>query len=292
MIVELRLVNYQGDLITLSKDHEDFPAVLVSLGAFGVVYQFTLQIEPTFNVAQMVYRDLPLIELKNHFKEIMAAGYSVSLFTKWDKIVDEAWVRKQQVDKEKDISFEEELFGAKTAKEQLLYYGRNRNNIVTEQLGLIGFWYERLPLFKIGVELATKNELQSEYFIPIEHASEAISQIEKIQHIISPYLVTSEIRTVSEDNIWMSPCYNKTVVAIHSTWIYDYENVIKAINLMEEQLASFKPVPHWGKLFTLGSEVIKLGYPKYVHWKQLVEKYDPFGKFRNEFLNSLFWNEQ
>ena len=30
--------------------------------------------------------------------------------------------------------------------------------------------------------------------------------------------MTSEVRTIAADNLWMSPCYQQACVAIHFTW--------------------------------------------------------------------------
>jgi alditol oxidase len=54
--------------------------------------------------------------------------------------------------------------------------------------------------------------------------------------------------------------------------------------LMEEQLASFNPIPHWAKLFTMSPAVVQSRYEKLADFKQLVARHDPEGKLRNEFL--------
>jgi len=289
--VEIKLVNFEGNLITISKEHEDFPAVVVSLGAFGVVYQFTIQLQPIFYIAQAVYKTLPLIQLKENFNQIMSAGYCVNFFTNWvnPRQIDQIWVKKLVLDKEKEIIFEPELFGAQIYTEQVNVYDAGAPDECTVQLGKTGVWYERLVLFNVGLAPLTKSELQSEYFISLEYAYEVLNSISEIHHIISPYLQQTEIRTVAADDLWMSPCYKKSVICFHTTWKYDYDNVIKCIQLMEEKLSPFNPIPHWGKLFTLQPSAIQKCYPKLNEWKQLVEKYDPNGKFRNEFLTSLLW---
>ena len=37
----------------------------------------------------------------------------------------------------------------------------------TEQMGVPGPWYERLPHFKMGFKPSTGKELQAEYFVPL-----------------------------------------------------------------------------------------------------------------------------
>ena len=41
---------------------------MVGLGALGVVFRITLDIQPAYKVRQYVYEDLPLAELKNSFR--------------------------------------------------------------------------------------------------------------------------------------------------------------------------------------------------------------------------------
>jgi len=60
-------------------------SIVVNLGALGVVTRVTLDVQPTFVMRQDVYLNLPTAQVKDHFEDIVAAGYSVSLFTDWQK---------------------------------------------------------------------------------------------------------------------------------------------------------------------------------------------------------------
>jgi xylitol oxidase len=55
--------------------------------------------------------------------------------------------------------------------------------------------------------------------------------------------------------------------------------------MIEEKLALFDARPHWGKLFTMSPERLKSLYKKLPDFRELLEKYDPNGKFRNDFLD-------
>jgi xylitol oxidase len=136
----------------------------------------------------------------------------------------------------------------------------------------------------MGFTPSTGKELQSEYFVPVEYAYEAMMAIEKLHEKISPHLFISEIRTIRADNFWMSPCYKKTCVAFHTTWKQESDIVMGLLPVMEEQLAPFNPIPHWAKLSTMSPATRQSGFEKLNEFKQLVAKYDPNGKFRNEFL--------
>ena len=151
-------------------------------------------------------------------------------------------------------------------------------------MGVPGPWYERLPHFKMGFTPSTGKELQAEYFVPMEHGYEAMMAVEKLHEKISPHLFISEIRTIAADGLWMSPCYKKDCVSLHTTWKQDWNTVIELLPLMEEQLAPFNPRPHWAKLFTITPSVLQSRIEKLDDFKDLVKLHDPNGKFSNDFL--------
>jgi xylitol oxidase len=128
-------------------------------------------------------------------------------------------------------------------------------------------------------------ELQSEYFVPREHAWRAIKAMEALHERIAPHLFVSEIRTVAADDLWMSPCHGRACVALHTTWKPDGDAVATLLPLIEEKLAPLGAVPHWGKLFTMAPAVVQSRYPKLADFRELVRHHDPAGKFRNEFLD-------
>jgi xylitol oxidase len=282
----IEFVNAAGEVVTLSKqkDGDAFYGAVVGLGALGVVTKITLDLLPTFDMKQVVYRNLPLQELKHNFDDIQSRGYSVSLFTDWkNKNINEVWI-KSRVEKGDVAASDLELYGARPATQNMHPVEDQSAENVTEQMGIPGPWYDRMAHFKMGFTPSTGKELQSEYFVPIEHAYAAMMAIEELHEKISPHLFISEIRTINADNFWMSPCYKKTCVAFHTTWKQDVDTVMGLLPLMEAQLAPFNPIPHWAKLFTMSPAVVQSKYEKLTDFKQLVARHDPDGKFRNEFL--------
>ena len=55
--------------------------------------------------------------------------------------------------------------------------------------------------------------------------------------------------------------------------------------LIEKELSPFHVRPHWGKLFTISPADLRSRYPRLRDFVELCAKYDPHGKFRNDFLN-------
>jgi xylitol oxidase len=281
----IEFVNASGDIVVLSKkkDGDQFFGAVVGLGALGMVTKVTLDLLPTYNMKQVVYRNLPMSELQKNFEDLQSKGYSVSLFTDWkNKNINEVWIKKLISDT--DTPAPPELYGAKLATQNIHPVEDQSAENVTEQMDVAGPWYERLPHFKMGFMPSVGKELQSEYFVPIEHAYEAMMAMEKLHEKISPHLFISEIRTIREDNFWMSPCYKRTSVALHTTWKQEVDTVMGLLPLIEEQLAPFNPRPHWAKLSTIAPSVLQSRYEKLSDFKQLVKQHDPDGKFLNEYL--------
>ncbi len=284
----LEIVSAVGDIVKLSRkqDGEAFRGAVVGLGALGVVTKVTLDIQPAFMMRQYVYENLPLAEMKNHFDAIEANAYSVSLFTDWqNERISEVWIKSRD-EKGKAFQATPEFFGAKPATKNLHPIAELSAENCTEQMGVPGPWFERLPHFRMGFTPSAGKELQSEYFVPRRHAVEAILAIERLRDQISPHLLISEIRAIAADNLWLSPCYEQPSVSIHFTWKQDWPAVRNLLPVIEKELAPFKARPHWGKLFTTPPEEFKASYQRLPDFIQLSKKYDPQGKFRNEFLNT------
>lgn len=281
----MEMVTADGEVVKLSreKDGEKFNAAVVHLGALGVVTKVTLDVQPTFSMRQYVYENLPLSQLKANFDKIEASGYSVSLFTNWaSEAITEVWVKQ----KLSDPTFpDKEFFGAKLATKNMHPIPELSAENCTEQMGVPGPWYERMPHFKMGFTPSSGKELQTEYFVPRKNAVDAILAISKMGSQISPHLFTSEVRTIAADNLWLSPCYKQDSVAIHFTWKQDWPAVSKLLPVIEKELAPFNPRPHWGKLFTVSPGLLEKRYEKLPEFRELAAQMDPKGKFHNAFLN-------
>jgi xylitol oxidase len=286
-VAALELVTANGELLTLSreKDGEHFLGAIVHLGSLGVVTSVTLNLLPTFQVAQSVYEHLSLDHLKDHFEEIFSSGYSVSLFTDWQHHqATQVWIKRKLAPGDKN-KWQPEFFGAKLATQKLHPLAGHDAESCTEQQGIAGPWYERLPHFRMNFTPSSGRELQTEYFVPLDRGYEAILAVEKLRDQITPHLFITELRTIAADELWMSMAYQRPSLAIHFTWKPEWPEVSKVLLLIEKQLEPFQPRPHWGKLFTLAPEKIEADYARLGDFKALVKHYDPEAKFRNEFVS-------
>lgn len=287
-VAGLEMVTAVGEVVKLTRkaDGDIFRGAVVGLGALGAITKVTLDIQPTYLVKQYVYENLPFSEMKDHFDEIQASGYSVSLFTDWQKQrVNELWI-KSRVGDGREFAAPPEFFGAKLAVRNLHPIAEISAENCTEQMGVPGPWYERLPHFKMGFTPSAGKELQTEYFVPRRNAVDAILAVERLRDQVTPHLLISEIRTIAEDDLWMSMAWKRPSVAIHFTWKPDWPAVKQVLPIVEKELGPFQYRPHWGKLFTMAPAELQSRYERLGDFIALAKKYDPNGKFRNDFLNT------
>ena len=283
----MELVTGNGEVVVLSRaqDREQFEGAVVGLGALGLVTKLTLDVSPTFQMQQDVYESMPLATLEKHYDELTSDIYSVSLFTDWrSSTVNQVWL-KRHVPEGTSVKAEPELFGAKLATTHLHPIATISAENCTEQLGVSGPWFERLPHFRMDFTPSSGEELQAEYIMPRQHVFAAFRVINQLREHIAPLLLISEVRTIAADNLWLSPCYKQACVAIHFTWKQDWDSVRNVLPMIEEGLEPFDARPHWGKLFTTSHKRLHALYEKMPAFQSLAQQYDPQGKFRNDFLD-------
>ena len=177
-------------------------AAVVGLGALGVITKVTLAVQPTFAMRQYVYEDSRSRSYRS-LQAIMSAGYSVSLFTDWQQSsVNEVWV-KSRVDEaaRRRLQADLERHGATRATKNLHPIAALSAVNCTEQMGVPGPWFERLPHFRMGFTPSSGKELQAEYLRPASACGRGDSgDLSASGARIGPHLFISEIRTIDGDD--------------------------------------------------------------------------------------------
>lgn len=282
----LQFLTAEGELLSVSRerDGDAFAGSVVHLGALGPVVALTLDLVPRFEVRQHVYLDLPQAALRSDLHEILRSAYSVSLFTDYrGGRVKQVWCK--HLADESSPTPDPDFFGARPATQKVHPLDTDPA-ACTDQLGIAGPWYERLPHFRMGHTPSGGEEIQAEYYLPREHATDAYDALTDIADAIAPHLLISEIRLIAADELWMSPAYQRDLVAFHFTLRRDRDSVKGLLPKVEAALRPFGPVPHWGKVSCLPPREVRSRYPRLADFRDLVATHDPAGKFRNDYLRA------
>jgi xylitol oxidase len=279
-VAALELVCADGSISRLRRGDAEFDGAVVSLGSLGLVTRVSLDVVPAFDLRQYVFEELPWSAVDTGLDAILAGGYSVSLFTTWaEPAIGQVWVKtKERLDR--DSSY----FGAAPATQPRSPVPGADWQSSTEQLGVPGASFTRLPHFRLEFTPSSGAELQSEYVVPREHGADAVRELRRLAGVVSPLLLISEIRTVTADTLWLSPFYEQDSVAFHFTWQPRSAEVLAVLPRIEAALAPFRPRPHWGKLFTVPAQALEGVYPRLPDFRRLMERFDGGGKFRNDFI--------
>ena len=281
-VVGLEIVLPDGSLKRVSKGDANFEGYVVGLGLTGVVVNLDLEIEPTFNISQTVYRGMSRESYAANLDEIMGLAYSVSYFTTWAAAGGgEVWAKFRS-----GTSAPNELFEAYPATSNRHPLPGLNPEPCTEQMAVSGPWHLRLPHFKMEFTPSAGDEIQSEFFVARKDAPAAIAELEKIAPQINEILWVTEIRAIAADELWMSPHYQRDSIGIHFTW-KKVDAVYEMVKVVEATLAPFNYRPHLGKVFSASPEYLASVMPKIEDFKKLVNEIDPSNKFGNQFTDNL-----
>jgi xylitol oxidase len=242
------------------------------------VSHVTLDVEPTYEMAQRVYLDVPLADVAAGLDDVFGAAYSVSVFTDW-RAHAAVWLKYRTAP----------TWAAGRPAQQAVHPVPGMSpEFCTEQLDVPGPWHERLPHFRPEFTPSAGDELQSEFFLSRADAPAAFAAIRELGDVVAPVLHIAEIRAVRADDLWLSPAYGRDSMTFHFTWIRDAAAVAPVLAAVEQRLMPLGARPHWGKLTTVAPPEIIGRYERAADFARLMRTYDPTGKFRNPFVDDLF----
>jgi xylitol oxidase len=285
-VVALEFVRGDGELVRIGRDDPGFGGSVVALGALGITTTMTLEVVPSFTVRQDVWLENPIEQVLDRLPAIMAGGYSVSLFTTWQRrdIIDMVWV-KSRADGSPVADGRD--WGAVAADAPQHPIFGTEASAATEQLGVAGPWHARLPHFRAEFTPSVGEEQQSEFLLPREHGAAAIAALRELP--LQSALQICEVRTVAADELWLSPCGGRDTIALHFTWVDDDALVQPLVAAIEAALAPFDARPHWGKVFTMDPATVRGHYPRLPDFADLAAHFDPERRFGNDYLDAFVY---
>ncbi|HTU73399.1 MAG TPA: FAD-binding protein [Trebonia sp.] len=283
-VAALEYVGADGELRTARRGDPGFEGMPVGLGAFGIVTRVTLDVEPSYQVRQDVYTGLSWDRALASLPEIMAAGYSVSLFTHWlSDTIQLAWIKRKLPGDGDAPDAPAQFYGARLATGPVRLADAPSDNITP--IGVPGPWSQRLPHFRAETVPSNGNEIQTEFFVPFDQGAAAIEAVRRLRKRLARLLLVSEIRAIAADDLWLSGAYGRPTLALHFTWRREAGKVVALLPRLQEALEPFPVRPHWGKVWRRFS--LDPAYPRLADARDLFERLDPEGRFSTERLELL-----
>ena len=296
-VESFKMFDADGNEHHFDKTDEKFYAILVGLGCFGLIYEMTLDVTDAFQLRDItsggdfdaVIENLDEYLAENdHFKIWwLPPSKNVVLF------------RYNQTNKSPNDSrfrqwFKDEFVSVYTYRFLSLVGLLNRQKLIP-------------PINRFLTKEITKplNRIEKSYKVfnvpepPLHRETEWAFDLKDAKYLLREYkkLLTSngftynfiqELRFSKGDDFWLSPAYKRDTM-----WLGMYN---KDLHDWDKRLANFESFarehngrPHWGKEFTVDAKYLVGQYEKFDDFRNLTTKFDSHGKFRNDWINAMFF---
>ena len=296
MVQSITLVDGRGEIREIGRSHPDFNAVIVGLGAFGVVFQVTLRVVGAFQM-HAVTEPMPLSQAIETFDSIISAHDHVKFW--WFPPNNDVIIfRQDHTEKKRNDSdfqrwFKDRFLAVLTYRPILWLQKFWRDPLVrwtnTLLAGAYAKRFERISKGHVAF-LTPEPPIHRETEWAFDLAQGADLLRDYAQHMLDgphSFNFVQELRVTKADPFWMSPSYGRD-----SMWLSTYN--IDSAPRWEAQLQRFQEFaikrgarPHWGKEGHLSPATIRQRYPRFDEWCALVRVYDPDGRFANPWLKDL-----
>lgn len=276
----LEMIGPDGELRTLERGEPDFEGSVVALGSLGAVVSLDLDVEPSYQVTQDLYAHLRWSEVVEGLDDVLASGYSVSVFGRWDDDAPTDVLVKSRVGDDRADAVGRWARGVAASAADAPFRSLGEGHLTAR--GEPGAWSDRLPHFRGDREPSFGEEIQTEWFVPAAEAGAALRAVTRLaagsHGELAALLTVSEIRAVRADDLWLSPAQGRETVAIHFTWRRDPVAVLAMARRVEAALAPYAARAHWGKVHDRFDPDL---YPRLSDFRSLAARVDPGGTFRN-----------
>ncbi|CAB4368094.1 unannotated protein [freshwater metagenome] len=295
-VTAMTLVAGDGRIVECSStvNADVFDVGRVSVGALGVIAEYTLQVVPAFRLHAME-QPMRLDDVLENIHELAAEHDHFEFFwiphTKWaltkrnnrtnDDLaplpIVKGWVEK--------TFMENYAFGA------LCRLGRMRPSLIPRLATALPSSGSREYIdqsYKIFASPRIVRFYEMEHALPVEHVAPALrdirSMIERKGYLLN---FPVEVRFTKGDDVALSTAYGRdsAYIAVHVYKGMEYQPFFRDV---EDILRGYNARPHWGKLHYREAQELSTLYPRWNDFIALRDKLDPQRTFANAYTDSVF----
>ena len=295
-VVAMKLVNGQGQIIECSKslNAHIFDVARVSVGALGIITEYTLQAVPSFRL-RALEQPMRLDDVLENAHDLASAHDHFEFFwiphTKWaltkrnNRTEDElqplprvkGWIEK--------TFMENYAFGA------LCRVGRARPSLIPRLATALPSSGSREYVdqsFKIFASPRIVRFYEMEHALPVEALVPALREIRAMVDR-KGYLLNFpvEVRFTKGDDVPLSTAFGRdsAYIAVH---VYKGMECEPFFRDVEDILRAYDARPHWGKMHYRDAEELSKLYPRWDEFIALRNKLDPQRTFSNVYSDTVF----
>ncbi|MET0419021.1 MAG: D-arabinono-1,4-lactone oxidase [Actinoplanes sp.] len=293
-VESVKLVTGNGEVLTVGKDDEIFPAARLGLGALGILVEVTLRCVEAFTLLADE-RPMPLPEVLAGLDDWIPANEHVEFY--WYPYTDRAQLKinKRVPANDRPLSpvrgWLDDEFLANT-----LFQGVNRlGRAVPATVPAISAIAARALTARTYTNRSDRvfctprrvRFTEMEYEIPRAALPEVLDALPRIIGSL-PFKVQFpvEVRFTGPDDVWLSHGYDRqsAYVAVHQYIGVAYEPYFRAVEAVCQPLGGR---PHWGKLHYRTADDLRPVYPKFDDFVAVRDRLDPARVFANDYLDRV-----
>ena len=295
-VVAMKLINGQGEIIECSKSLNPhvFDVARVSVGALGIITEYTLQAVPSFRL-RALEQPMRLDDVLENAHDLASTHDHFEFFwiphTKWaltkrnNRTEDElqplpcvkGWIDK--------TFMENYAFGA------LCRIGRARPSLIPRLATALPSSGSREYVdqsFKIFASPRIVRFYEMEHALPVEALVPALKEIRAMVHR-KGYLLNFpvEVRFTKGDDVPLSTAFGRdsAYIAVH---VYKGMECEPFFRDVEDILRAYDARPHWGKMHYRDAEELSKLYPRWDEFIALRNQLDPQRTFSNAYSDTVF----
>ena len=295
-VVAMKLINGQGEIIECSKSLNPhiFDVARVSVGALGIITEYTLQAVPSFRL-RALEQPMRLDDVLENAHDLASAHDHFEFFwiphTKWaltkrnNRTEDElqplprvkGWIEK--------TFMENYAFGA------LCRVGRARPSLIPRLATALPSSGSREYVdqsFKIFASPRIVRFYEMEHALPVEGLVPALREIRAMVDR-KGYLLNFpvEVRFTKGDDVPLSTAFGRdsAYIAVH---VYKGMECQPFFRDVEDILRAYDARPHWGKMHYRDAEELSKLYPRWDEFIALRNQLDPQRTFSNVYSDTVF----
>ena len=295
-VVAMKLIDGQGEIIECSKtlNPQIFDVARVSVGALGIITEYTLQAVPSFRL-RALEQPMRLDDVLENAHDLASAHDHFEFFwiphTKWaltkrnNRTEDElqplprvkGWIEK--------TFMENYAFGA------LCRVGRARPSLIPRLATALPSSGSREYVdqsFKIFASPRIVRFYEMEHALPVEGLVPALREIRAMVDR-KGYLLNFpvEVRFTKGDDVPLSTAFGRdsAYIAVH---VYKGMECEPFFRDVEDILRAYDARPHWGKMHYRDAEELSKLYPRWDEFIALRNQLDPQRTFSNVYSDTVF----
>lgn len=296
-VQSLSLVDGRGEIRRVDRGDPDFDAVVVGLGAFGVVHEITLSVVPVFQM-HAITDTAPFDEVIESLEDRLR---TYDHFKMWWLVPEDSVIvfqnrRTNEPRNDSDLErwFKDEFLSVVVYRTFLGLQKLERKRLVPAVNrilgGQVGKRFERICKSHVGfLTPSPPVHREAEWAFDLADAKALLRGYRRLMlESGHTFNFIQEIRFTRGDDFWLSPCHGRDTI-----WLSLYN--IDSDARWDDQLRRFEAFarahggrPHWGKEARFDPDYLASQYPRLGDFDARMREYDPQRKFANRWIDGIF----